>query len=92
MIPIVPETSSAIEAIPTNPYDGLPKPPIAPPLKAAVKLSSILCPAEIRFPAGMDKYLGKHGVDLKTLQFDTKRLLVGSVRGGNLSRREEGFE
>ncbi len=75
-----------------NPYAGLPKPPMAPPSKATAKIQLILSPSEVSFPSGMGRYLGNKGIRLETLQFDTERLLVGSIRGGNLSPHNQETE
>lgn len=77
---------------PVSPYAGLPKPPMAPPLsKATAKVPIILSSVpKITFPTGMGKYLERRGIALEMLQFDTVRLLVGSVRGGKLAPHESG--
>lgn len=86
-----PETNPEGKAEPVNPYAGLPKPPMAPPSKATAKVPIILSSTpKITFPTGMGKYLDRKGVTLEMLQFDTVRLLVGSVRGGKLAPHEDG--
>lgn len=87
----VPETNPEKITAPVNPYAGLPKPPMSPPSKATTKVPLILASrSKVTFPPSMGKYLEKMGVGLETLQFDTKRLLIGSVRGGNLSPHKDG--
>ena len=85
MTPLEPETNPAESPPPVNPYAGLPKPPMAPPSKATARIKVILSPSKISFPSAMGKYLENKGISLEVLQFDTQRLLIGSVRGGNLS-------
>ncbi len=86
MVTSAPETNP--EPAKPDIYAGLPKPPMAPPSKATTKIQLVLSPSPVSFPSGMGRYLGSKGIGLEVLQFDTLRLLVGSIRGGNLSPHE----